>query len=437
MGINANILHRPISIAGLAGFRMLFGALMVFSIIRFASYGWIQDLYIAPENYFTYYGFDWIQPLGNPGMYILFGICGLSALGIMLGCYYRLSSILFFLSFTYIELIDKTNYLNHYYFVSIIAFILLWLPAHRAYSIDVIRKPELKLQKIPRWMVLVIQLQLGLTYFFAGVAKLHPDWLFAAMPLKIWLPPHATLPIIGSLMTQEWTAYFFSWFGAIYDLSIPFLLFWKRSTKWAYLAVLAFHVMTAILFQIGVFPYVMIACTLVFFSPEFFERIFQRLFPTYQHGQKVHQPSTLWLKRLLLVHFSIQLLLPFRYMLYPGNLFWTEQGYRFSWRVMLMEKAGSATFYVSDDQNRWSEIYNGDYLTKNQEKMMATQPDMILQFAHLLRDEAIQKGISEPKVKAEVYVTLNGERSRLFIDKDVNLAAEKQGLAPKKWILPH
>ena len=137
------------------------------------------------------------------------------------------------------------------------------------------------------------------------------------------------------------------------------------------------------------------------------------------------------------VYFILQLIIPWRYLFYPGNLFWTEQGYRFSWRVMLMEKAGTAFFYVQDPETgRESEIMNCDYLTKNQEKMMATQPDMILQFAHFLKKEYEQMGIKKPKVRVESYVTLNGSGSRMFLDSATDLTKEKENFLPKKWILP-
>ena len=79
---------------------------------------------------------------------------------------------------------------------------------------------------------------------------------------------------------------------------------------------------------------------------------------------------------------------------------------------------------------------NYDFLTPNQEKMMSTQPDMILQFAHHLEQHYQQKGIPNPKVTAEVYVTLNGKQSRLFIDPTVDLTQIKDSFAPKNWILP-
>ncbi len=181
-------LHKEKHIAPLATFRVAFGVLMLLSIVRFWSKGWIETQYIQPEYFFTYYGFDWVKPLGNPGMFILFGLMGIAALFIALGFLYRYSAIIFFLLFTYVELIDKTNYLNHYYFVSIMAFLLIWVPANASYSLDAKWGLIKSRRLVPAWSVDIFKLQLGIVYFYAGLAKLNADWLFEAMPLKMWLP---------------------------------------------------------------------------------------------------------------------------------------------------------------------------------------------------------------------------------------------------------
>lgn len=425
----------------------MFGA-----VIRFILKGWVDELYIKPSFYFSYYGFEWIKPLGAEGMYIVFAIMALSYLLVMLGYYYRIAIITAFLTFTYVELIDKANYLNHYYFVSIISFLLIFLPAHRYFSLDVMRKPFLRITKVPRWTIDALKFQLAIVYIYAGIAKLNYDWLFRAMPLKIWLPANTHLPIIGGFMDDEWVAYFFSWFGAIYDLSIVFFLMNKKTRLAAYAFVIIFHVMTKIFFPIGMFPFVMIFSTLIFFSEDFHKKLitiflswkpFNRSFSsasneasleTFVHSGRL---KTKLITYMFGTFFMVQLILPWRFLLYPGKLFWTEQGYRFSWRVMLMEKAGTAFFYVKDPQTGGkSEIMNCDYLTKNQEKMMATQPDMILQFAHFLKKEYEGIGIKNPQVSVESYVTLNGSGSRLFIDSAVDLTKEKENFLSKEWILP-
>lgn len=422
---------------------------MLFGVIRFISKGWVHDLYILPKHHFGYLGFEWVKVLPDNWMYLPFILMIIAALGIILGAFYRWSALLFFICFTYIELIDKTYYLNHYYFVSLMSFIMILVPANRMFSIDAYRNPAIYSESTTRWSIDLIKFQLAVVYFFAGVAKLHSDWLFEAQPLKIWLQAHHNLPLVGGLLQEDWVAYGFSWMGCIYDLFIVFFLLSNRFRPYAYFFVVFFHVITWYLFPIGIFPWVMIFSTLIFFSASFHRSILTILgsnksgrFYATTYSFKV--PSLL--KGFLIIYIILQVAIPFRYVLYPGSLFWNEEGFRFSWRVMLMHKEGHPTFYIQDaETNRISEINNADYLTAQQIDQMATQPDMILQFAQILyqnhNNKKVHYGeyhftIKDPKVFAEIYVSLNGRPSQLFVDKKHNLAALPYNLKHREWIEP-
>jgi hypothetical protein len=444
-----SFLNGQTHIAPLAVLRIAFGGIMLISTVRFILKGWIYAFYIKPKFHFTFYGFDWVKPLGATGMYILFGVLVVAAIMVTIGLYYRAAILTFFLCFTYVELIDKTTYLNHYYFISVMAFLMMLVPAHRYFSVDVLRKPRLLVNKIPRWTINIFKFQLLLVYFFAGLSKLNYDWLIAAMPLKIWLPASSHLPVIGGLLSYVWVAYAFSWFGALFDLFIGFLLLYSKTRKVAYVLVIVFHLVTGWFFKIGMFPYIMIFVTIIFFSENTHIKIIaflKKILPESNNLTQQNEADRFYhitakkgklIYAILLLHFTIQLLLPFRYLLYPGKLYWTEEGYRFSWRVMLMEKGGTAFFHVKDAATgKRAEIINSQYLTELQETMMATQPDMILQYAHFLASEYKKQGIKNPIVTAESYVTLNGSGTRLYIDSTVNLANEQETFDHKKWILP-
>ncbi len=428
-------LNQQASIAPLAVFRIAFGIMMALATIRFWHNGWIEQLYIRPSFFFTYYGFDWVKPLQGNGMYLVFASLLICAICIALGLVYRFAAISFFLLFTYVELIDKTTYLNHYYFISIISFLLCMLPAHRFASLDVRFGLAKYTNAVPRWMIFALQFQMAIVYFFAGIAKINSDWLLHALPLRIWLPDKNELPLIGPLLNLKVTAYFFSWTGMLFDCLIAFFLFNKRTVWYAYAVVVVFHVFTAILFPaIGVFPFVMMVCASIFMPASFHERILHRF---YRASAQDDFHSYSIIRFILLVHFTIQLLLPIRYLLYPGNLFRTEQGYRFSWRVMLMEKAGDVTFHIRDGATgNIATVRNRDYLTQQQEKQMSTQADMILQFAHHLAKIYSQRGFRNTEVYAEGYVTVNGRGSKPFIKEDVNLAAQHDSFDNKWWVLP-
>ena len=426
-------------------FRILFGLMMFASMIRFWANGWIDKLYIKPTFFFSYYGFEWVKPVGNY-TYLIFVICALASLFIAFGYKYRFAIILFFLSFTYIELMDKTNYLNHYYFVSVLSFLLIFLPANVQFSVDAfLRKKEYNL--IPRWTIDSVKLLLGIVYFYAGLTKLNSDWLFRAMPLKIWLPSKYDLPIIGNnLMQQEWFHYVMSWGGALYDLIIPFLLIYRKTRPFAFILVIFFHVFTRVLFPIGMFPFIMIVSSLIFFDANFHKKIMYWL----GNMLRINHLRLLQIKEynfssyygkiitgIILIFFSIQLALPWRYFLYPGELFWTEEGYRYSWRVMLMEKAGYANFKIVDEKTgNYFYVKNEDFLTPYQEKQMSFQPDFILEYAHYLGDHFSRQGHQNIQVFVESYVALNGRMSRPYINPKIDLYREKESFYHKNWILP-
>jgi len=421
--------------------------MMLFSIIRFVSYGWVDKFYIQPKFHFTYYGFEWVKPLGTY-TYLVFIICGLSALFVAIGYKYKFAIISFFLSFTYIELLDKTTYLNHYYFISVISFILIFLPVNATHSVDAYKNEKIRSQEVPSYTIDILKLMLAIVYFYAGLAKLNSDWLIDAMPLKIWLPNQSNVPIIGSLLHETWVQYSFSWIGAIYDLSIPFLLYNKKTRNFAFLLVVLFHVITKILFPIGVFPYVMIISTLLFFDASFHKKCMDFILKivkinslSFYNSQTFNQKQNTSFTKAKIVFLALfmvfQLAFPFRYTLYPDELFWTEEGYRFSWRVMLMEKAGYTQFYVIDAETKKKRfVDNSLFLTAFQEKQMAFQPDFILQYAHFLHNHYRKIGVNDPIINVDSYVALNGRLSKQYIDPKIDLAKEYESFQHKTWILP-
>ncbi len=402
--------------------------------------GWVQDFYILPQFHFKYQGFEWVHSLGIY-TYLLFGIAILASIGVILGYKYRLSMLVFFLSFTYIELIDKTTYLNHYYFLSLLSFVLIFLPLDARYSWASYTR-GFEYQKVPRWTVDVIRVFLSMVYFYAGLAKLNSDWLLRTQPLKTWLSAKQHLPIVGRYMDESWVHYLMSWSGAIYDLAIPFLLWNKRTRPIAFLLVVVFHISTRCLFNIGMFPFIMIGASLIFLSPEVVEHVTSKVSKySYELPKKARLEYSAKYSKIAAVAFSIffivQALLPFRSHLYPGQLFWTEEGFRFSWRVMLIEKTGYTNFILVDgNTGKKLLVDNRDFLNEFQIKQMSFQPDFILEYAKYLGAYYKKKGIKEPKIYAESYVALNGRRSQVFVDPSIDLYAVSSSQTVNNWILP-
>jgi hypothetical protein len=427
-------LNTKVSAAPLISFRLIFGALMLFSTVRFMWLGWIEDHYANPVLNFKYWGFEWVERLSLTGLYAVHFLMILASLGVMFlrGFAYTLSAVVLFLAFTYTELLDLSYYLNHYYFVSLICLLLIFMPSRVSPFHD------LNNQQVKRSAIFILKAQIAILYVYAGLAKINYDWLIEALPLKIWVPANDKLPIIGPLFSLSITPYLFSWIGMLYDTFIVFFLIYKPTRIFAYLTVIIFHTLTGFMFQIGVFPLVMIGIATIFFSDEWHQKMVRFLV-------RIRNPkpliSKVFLKNnalnyLLAAYLIFQVIFPWRFLLYPGSLFWTEEGYRFSWRVMLMEKAGTATFYVKDTQTgREGIVVNSEFLNPHQEKQMAMQPDMILQFAHFLGSHYEKMGLHQPEVRAEVYVTLNARPSRLIIDPERDLMKVKDSFKPKDWII--
>jgi len=411
----------------LAVFRILFGLLMAAAMLRFMANGWVDELFLQPKFHFPYPGFGWIRPWPDGWMHWHVAATAACALGVALGFHYRVCIILFFLGFTYLELIDQTIYLNHYYLVSLIAGLLICMPAHRAWSFDAARNPSLRSDFIPAWPVNLLRFQFAIVYLFAGVAKLNADWLLGAQPLRIWLAACSDLPLIGPLLEQTWVAYAASWFGAAYDLTVPFLLLFSRTRPLAFVAVVFFHVLTGLLFPIGMFPWIMIAGATLFFPPDWPTR----RVPVVPDLKPSPAALSTWGKALLMIYVAVQILIPMRGGFSQGNSAWSGNGFNLAWKVMIVEKRGTAAFIARDGNKSWH-IDPREYLTPRQVVMMAQDPYLIRAFARHLAEDLRKRGHPKIEIRTDAYATLNGRPSQRLIDPAADLA----GPLKPGWIIP-
>lgn len=439
MGENriARHLSAPVDGAGLAAFRVLFGLLMCAGLVRFLFSGWIERFYGEPTFFFKYWGFAWIEVPPVAWIDALTAALALLALLIALGLFYRLAALLFFVGFTYLELFDVTNYLNHYYLVSLLALLLAATPTHRCWSLDARRRPRPGDGTAPRWALYLIRFQVAVVYLFAGLAKLQPDWLLHAQPLNLWLTARTETALIGPLLDELWVAYAASWFGFLFDTTIVGWLLWRRTRAPAYAVLLGFHFLTAVFFNIGMFPFIMTVAATVFFDPSWPRRFAGARLPD---RDPVPAAPGRWQRLGLAVAAGfcvIQLTVPLRHFAYPGDVLWNEQGMRWAWKVMVREKHGAVTYTVRfPDSGKELQISPRRYLDSRQEREMAGQPDLILQLAHHIRDDFRRRGHANVEVRAEALVSLNGRPARHMIDPRADLARVEDDLAVAAWILP-
>ena len=462
--------RRPVPAESVAVFRICFGLLAAFSSLRFLARGWVNALYLAPEHHLGYPGFGWVHPWPAPWMHL--HMAALAALGLCmaLGWHTRLAAWLFTAGFAYTELIDAALYLNHYWYMTLAGVLVALLPVGNRWSLDTRTGRVDASPTVQAAVVWMLRFQLAVVYAFAGLAKLNGDWLWRAQPLRLWLADRTELPVVGSLLDEPVTAYLASWSGVAFDCTIVGWLLWRRTRPWAFVVLMGFHAMTGWLFPaIGVFPWVMTLGALVFFRPDWPSRLAAAITRTLQRsltpgsGRCTQRPAAAAITRTLqrsltlpapakaastpqlrpaavaalLLLAVVQVLLPLRHHVYPGDVRWTEQGYYLSWRVMLTEKTGYTQFRVTDPGTGRSWLANPDLvLTDWQTEQAAINPGLIRSTARLVADHYREAGITNPRVQVDAWVSINGRQAQRIVDPGVDLAARQHFPATSDWILP-
>jgi hypothetical protein len=430
--------HAPLDASALVAFRVLFGLVQFAGCVRFLAAGWVEDFFVAP-SFFFHFWFARGVSVGPPWV-MYSAVCMLAVLSLCIaaGWYYRYATVGFLALFVYVELIDVTNYLNHYYLVSLVALLLTILPLHRAGSLDARRRPEIEVQSFPAWMTWLLRFQVGLVYVFAAIAKANEDWLLHAQPLEIWLSARTETPWIGGLVGAPFAGIVMSWAGFLFDLCIVPALLWAKTRRAAFAGLVLFHVSVGLLFNIGMFPFIMVCCATVFLAPDWPRRLGRK-----GDGRVRSLPPleswrlSRWAVVLLALWVGFHVMTPLRGVVHPGAMTWHEQGMRFSWRVMVREKNGSVTYRVRSD--RWTrerEVTPARYLTSYQEREMSGQPDLIVQLAKHIGEDLEQKGHRDVEVRADALVAWNGRPPAPLIDPEMDLlSVEDDPWETADWIL--
>lgn len=437
-------LTTPVDVASLILFRIGFGLIAAWWATDYVIRGRMWAAYIEPKFHFTYYGFDWVQPWPGSGMYLHFIAMALLGTAIAVGFYYRAATILFALALTYVFLLDRTNYQNHYYLLVLISWLMTLLPLSRTMSADVVLGITTSISKVPRWMLWLTRFHIGLPYFFGGVAKFEADW-FAGAPLRQTLHAHDWWPIIGPLFHVEAVVQMFIWGGLLFDLCVVPLLVWKPTRVLAYGLCVLFHLLNSQLFDIHIFPWFMMIATTVFFEPDWPRRVFRLRKSSAALRTATHDlprwsdlpRQNKWTAVLLAGYCLFQCVWPLRHHVYPGPASWTEQGHYFSWRMMLRGKNVGFRYFVTEPLTGRTQLIDPrPILSHLQMVSFGRDPEMILHLAHHIAHEHLRQFGTEVEVRALILTSLNGRKPQLQIDPNVNLAAIPRGFHSRPWIMP-
>ena len=420
-------------------FRIAFGFILAYGMLKYFQHDLIWTCFQEPRLLFTYRGFDFVKPLPGYGLNVLFLIIATSATCIALGFRYRLAATVFFFSFTYMFLLDQSWYLNHFYLICLLGFLLPFLPAERAFSIDALRSKKIRSDTTPRWVLWLLRLQIGIPYFYGGLAKLNPDWL-TGEPMRTWLAARTHIWMIGQFFQEEWCVYAFSYGGLLYDLFVIPLLLWKRTRIPALIFSVMFHVLNHFMFNIGVFPWLMLAATFVLFPPFDLSRLRFWKKTTRTESELLAKPELRTVfqlpsfgKWMLYGFLTVQLLLPFRHFLYPGDVAYSREGHCFSWRMKLNTRECDLKLFVHHTDGRVDPVKMYEWVSLAQTKGFRNL-DQIQQLARAIRKhyEAIDK--QPVQVKGTATVTVNRRKPFDLIRDDVDLSRTPRTILPANWI---
>ncbi len=429
----------PCDIASVAFFRVIFALAVLLHITLYFSNDLVEYYFGAPEHHMTFFGFDWVLALDLEGMRRVYYLMALSAIGVALGFLYRLNAIVLFVTFTFTILAEAAQFQNHYYLMCLIAFLLILIPAHRSFSVDAILFPDRASPWIPNWCRWLLMAQVAIPYFYGGLAKINGDWM-QAMPVGLWTARSGDLPVVGPWLTERPAAWFISYTGLILDLVIVPLLLWRRTRLLAYLAVVVFHMSNSVLFDIDVFPWMMILATPILF-PASWPRTLLRLQTPQADVSATAVSSRTLCQRLTIgfvaIYLAWQIVYPFRHWLYPGNPSWTEEGQDFAWRMMLRKKDVFFRIYAVDGPSQQVVVIPvAKLMTYTQASRMCVSPDQLVACAPYFAEKARERGMRDVEIRAVVITSLNGRKPQLQIDPEMNLLEVDRSILPQAGIIP-
>lgn len=430
--------HQNISNQALIIFRIGYGFLLVAEAWGAILTGWVKRVFIDTPYNFHFIGFDFLDLLHGPEMYLYYFIMGCAGIGVMIGFKYRTSIILYSLMWAGVYFAQKSSYNNHYYFMMILNSIMIIAPANQNFSWDTLKGKITPKTKMPRWVWILFIAAISLVYFFGSLAKCNLDWI-QLKQLSMWFEAKEDYFLIGPILQFKWFQYIIAYGGILFDgLIVPFLL-WKKTRKWAFIVSLFFHLFNSAVFQVGVFPYMGIFYTVWFFYDVDFRLISKNKWYLNQIGSNWNFNGPKLITFIIIFFIAWQTYLPLRHILYKGPVYWTEEGHRLAWQMMARSKRSSLTFTVVNHQTsqkiRVSPLKS---VSKKQYRAMSSRPDMIWQYTQKLKQQYRDKGWSNISIYANSYASLNGRPMQRFIKKDLDFASIDQWprFTSKPWFEP-
>ncbi|QDV44705.1 Vitamin K-dependent gamma-carboxylase [Stieleria neptunia] len=434
---------RPVDASPLAVLRFILGVTFWFWATDYLADDRWRILFVQPIVLFKYAGFHWVNLWPGDGIWWHFQIARCAAIAFALGLLTRFSAAVLAVAMAYVLLVERQIYNNHDYLLACTALLCCFLPCGRTLSLDrLLLRRNAGDSHMRLWQWWLVRFQLGLPYVFGGIAKLDSDWL-AGQPAGLFVASRVDTPLIGTLFQLPGSALVMAWGGLLFDLLIVPALMWNKTRPFAVVAALVFHLTNATIFQIGVFPWFMLATLYVFFPASFVPQLLRRfggLLGKRGTTAEVAQPDRpvsgvhRVAVRLAVVYVVIQLLLPMRPWVLPGNPSWNERGQRFAWRMMLRHKDCLLWFKIQTDDD-YLIVPAKIVMTPNQVMRAPRDPELVRQAALKLQSLAASMGQPGCKVYALHLVSLNGRPAQPLVQPDVDLTQVERGWFSDDWVM--
>ncbi|WP_010255999.1 HTTM domain-containing protein [Myroides injenensis] len=417
---------QPIDNSPLIIFRIFFGFLFACESFGAIATGWVRSNLVDVNFTFSHIYMDFLQVLVGPQMYVYFALMGVVSLAVMLGWRYRLNIILLTILWAGAYFLQKTSYNNHYYMLMIVCFYMCFLPASSYASLDVKAGRVKKLLYMPRYISWIFIFQVTMLYVYGTIAKFYPDWLDGTFTRLMY--ESANIPeIFKEVFTQKWFYITIAYLGIIFDGLIVPMLLWKRTRTLGVIASLMFHLFNSITLHIGIFPYFALSFAVFFYEPEQVRKFFFRKKPPFVIDENISNYQTAhflskWQVIVVGVFMFIQLVLPIRFHFIKGDVLWTDEGHRLSWRMMLRSRGGYTNYIVEDKKSGERRYYDLSAVLTPKQEARLTSPDMIWQMAQRIKKEYAEKG-EDVAVFAESYVSINRRPYSQFVDENIDLGS--------------
>jgi len=427
------ILFKPVSPVTLGVFRIGFGVIMLFQFYHIQDYFFN---YLMASKYFIKYDFfEWVPTASIEQLRLVFNLAIVSTFLFTIGLFTRFFSFVVFILWTYLFLMDQGHNNNHYYLIGMFLFFMSFVQSDQWGSVRNFFKPS---KLIPQWNYLVFKGLIFILYFYGAIAKINMDWL-RGYPLRYWLHGRTSFgETIQTFLEYEYTALFFSYYGLIFDLVVGFALFHKKYRFYILPFLIPFHISNHFLWPIGVFPWLSIFVTILFFEDKV-----DKLFKYNVSGHEVfRQKNKKVIKWFLVTFFVVQILFPLRGFLYGGRVNWHGYGEFFSWHMMLADKQGAVRIRIHDQNDVYlGEVAIEQYVNDRQLYKLVYIPKTFVPFCKYIEKEILSdkrnKTITDVKIYVDAFKTINNRPFARVIDPTVDLTAVEYSVFKKgEYILP-